>query len=302
MSERMDVPFDEDGIKAVILRGDETTPIKKELASSMLALFERLFEIENIEVRISYRNPAERELVTICSGIAEYAHQNDIPSIAFVDRGARPAYVGVREAWDRKYLDEDRPDFYFINPTGFIDIRTGLSMSERMMRPNAMVASIIGNMKNNDTGSFLRTSRSKAVIDSDFLTTYPRLAKSKEAPLLLIDTCIHSGETIRPVLNTLNRVGFTDVRLGVMDGSSNTSDIQPDLILVDGQPLGGCYPFESDVMVDRTFASVASTRAPHDDKVKEARHLRQDISDIFHRAPDEWFYDIELVEEDESSF
>lgn len=231
-----------------------------------------------------------KELVRACSSVAEYAHDNDIPNIMFVDRGARPAYIGVSEAWNRKYSDEEHPNFYFINPTGFLDIRSGLHLRREMRMFSGIAAMREGQEKGNDTGSFFATSRSKPVIDADFLTTYPKLAQDKESPLLLMDTCIHGGSTIEPLLKALDRMNFSDVRFGVFEDTRNYSDITPDFVVHDAPSLGGCYPFSYDKMVNRTFASVTSEINNNSQEVAAARKSRQALSKMFRSAPDEWFY------------
>ncbi len=231
----------------------------------------------------------ERELVEICSGIAEYAHENDVPSIMLLDRSARPAYLGIREAWKRKYSDEARPDIYFVNPTGFLDIRSGLKFNRDHMTLQGVVAMLNGRAKDNEMGNFFTDSRTKPVVDADFLATYTKLSQQKESPLLLVDTCLHSGDSVRPLMKTLDRLGFSDVRLALVSNTDNDSEIEPDVVIMDGDPALFCYPFSSDTMTERTFDSVVSEKTKDREKALSAVALRKEVSQIFRDAPDDWF-------------
>lgn len=239
---------------------------------------------------IFYNQEIQKSLVEICSGVADYVYDENINNIAIVDRAARPAYLGIREAWRRKYPDESPLNLNFINPTGFVDIKTGLSWDHEHKAPKAFARKKIGDRKLNETGGFLTSARTKNAVIGDFANTYSQLMESKDQPLLILDTCIHSGNSIEPVLGTLDSLGFADVRLGVMNDEHNTSKIRPDVMFENDSP-SPCYPFSIETMVDRTFGSVSSTKATHPMKIEEANLIRQELSAIFRQAPDDWFYD-----------
>lgn len=268
--------------------------IKELEASDQKELMSRLgsLVIEYIVEFDTEDTPSDEEifsdLVKTCSNIAEYTHDEGIKSILLLDRATRPAYLGIREAWQRKYPDEDRPSMHFINPTGFVDIRTGLGWDKENRMLKGQVIKKRGDNKLNQTDSFFATSRTKSAIQGDFINTFPNLIKNKNESLLVLDTCIHSGDSVRPVLNTLDSLGFSDVHFGVVDNRHNYSELQPDAEFGVGTALT-CYPFLVDTMTNRSFGSVVSTKSPFPERVQMARELRQEASEIFSEAPDSWF-------------
>ena len=92
-----------------------------------------------------------------------------------------------------------------------------------------------------------------------------------------------------PLLKTLEREGFSDIHIGVASDEHNYSGIEPDLIVLDRLPQGGCYPFSADILVDRTFSSVTSSSNNDDIPVTLGRSVRQEISKVLKEAPDRWY-------------
>lgn len=146
--------------------------------------------------------------------IVEYADAEDIALIAFVERAARPIKTGFDEYWRLTHeADAVEPKLCFIDPkqvcvNGIVD--RCLSQTDVQTDPAA-----------------------------DF-TEY------KDAPVMVVDTCVHTGRSMRPILRFMKRNGFTDVRLGVVNGEPNWSGVTPDVVMLDRIPARGCYPFGKD--------------------------------------------------------
>lgn len=232
-----------------------------------------------------YPDPAERqELVEISEKTADYLHDNEIRNFILLDRSARPAYIGVKEVWKKKYPDKPLPDIYFVNPTGFMNDKDALAPGMTGL-PKGMEIMFDGQRKGNDVGDAFTEPRPQEDIEKDFTETYKRLTENRDQPTLLFDTCVHSGDSLRPVQTTLQNLGFNELKVGVVGEDMNTSDIKPDFIAVQGTPLGVCYPFDRDRMVERRFDSVTSR--PTTDTISRERGiaLRNEIRSIVTGTP-----------------
>lgn len=214
-----------------------------------------------------------REYVMLTSGIALYAHDAGIESIVLVDKAARPAYVGLLHAWRAFYPDEPRPLVCFMNPLG-------VQPSDQL----APVRRARGTDEVTAAGVDLRIEpRSEAEVADEFEQTYRELLRRRDLPLLVVDTCLHSGESVRPVLDRLHASGFADVRLGVADYQpyGRTPTGLPDVVFGGEATAGNCYPFGyRDRLVTKTFDHVTSRSSQHPAHRREGRELRVEAREI----------------------
>lgn len=105
--------------------------------------------------------------------LSNYIHQEEINSVMFIERSARPAYLGIRKAWDILFSDQELPSLYFINPRTFKEDKLG---EEEILK--------------------------------EFESTYSDLAENKEDEILLVDTCMHSGEMMYSITGLLEEAGY----------------------------------------------------------------------------------------------
>lgn len=224
-----------------------------------------------------------REIVQIASRLVDYVDAHSIGSIVLLDRSARPVYIGFNEAWKRKHGESpknsekgSKPNIYFVNPTGLNNI---YSASEWDLKDKAYY-------KANEASGHLRDPRE---VQEDFENGYERLLKDGESGILLFDTCIHSGDSVRPVVSALEKAGIRNVQLGVAGDVRNFSEFQPDFVAVEGKPLGVCYPFDKDTITERSLDSASSQKSYDPEKRERSIRLRRELSRIFNEAPDEWF-------------
>jgi hypothetical protein len=223
------------------------------------------------------------EMVQICSEIADYMNNNGINNLMLVDRSARLAYIGIREAWKRKYKDKPIPNIYFVNPTGFI----GFEEAEKIDKESKIYEENI----DNDRGRFYN-AHLEEFIQTDFEKSYKKLSADKDQPLLLFDNCIHSGGAIKPVIKKLQEMKFTKVRVGVAEDSENTSGINPDFAVYRHNKLHSskrCHIFGEDRIVDRKFGSVKSIPTKDTQKIEMSTRLRREMVQIFQETPAELF-------------
>lgn len=144
------------------------------------------------------------DLFDCCKATADYVDQHNVSAVAFVDRSARPMWIGLNEYWEKTHGDKPGPDYYFVNPDGFRDQRD---------------------------------------IEKRLETEHRRLARHKQDTVLLVDTCMHSGSAMKPVIEGLQKGGFQDVRIAIASNRRNTSGITPDLVMLEYSPAGLCFPF-----------------------------------------------------------
>jgi hypothetical protein len=219
-------------------------------------------------------------LVTIVKNTATYLHDNKIKNFVLMDRSARPAYIGVREAWRRMYPDEPMPDIYFLNPTGFVNSDIFHSMGETGLSKGFEIV-MDGLRKENDIARIDPTGpRTQEEIEGEFKQTYRRLLGNKSEPTLIFDTCIHSGDSIRPVRDSMRGMGFDQLRVGVVDAGRNESEIHPDFKALNTKPLGVCFPFDHDRVVERRFNASTSLRNDDPVAIETGADLRSEIKRI----------------------
>ena len=208
----------------------------------------------------SFSKRRGKQLFNITEGLVDYLHDNGVKALVLPDRSARPVWVAVDEYWKIMFPEEERPDIFFINPDGF--------------------------KRHGDLANHSLADKSKFRFDneikSDFLEKYKALFGHKEQRVLLFDVCIHSGETISPVIRFMRKVGFSKLEFGVgRDSGENNS-------LVDFELLPSvketCHSFGKDCFFGKPLDSVSSTLNTTDKyfarKKTESRQLRQEIRSI----------------------
>lgn len=215
---------------------------------------------------------ARNEIFKFCAAIAEYLRSQKIPNLVIIDRSARPLYVGVREYLRTKYPNETMPNMYFMNPKGF-KAREDLTPRE--------IDEIIAECEWKGDATDARSSvRTKGQIYAEFQGAYKALLKDKDKPVLIFDTCLHTGKSLEPVKNMLKLQGFTDIRIGAVNPSDRGSKVQTDFNITNKPPERGCYPFDKDRLVEKTFDHVYSKRTNDAVKRSAARQLREEIKTI----------------------
>lgn len=209
-----------------------------------------------------FDNEYSREDIFMYSkGMSEYILKNNIANIIFMDRAARPAWVGVDEYWNLKYKDIPKPSFYFVNPDGF--------MTDEFIEKAKNVSMIIENK--------LHDNISDDDVRKQLKSKYKALINSKDKPLLLFDTCSHSGDTLISVKRILGLEGFTDVRTATATSPDKGSRVKS-VIRFDNSNFNSCMPFGLERSIKTTSQNIFSERS------KEGGHrgraIREDIRAI----------------------
>ncbi len=219
-----------------------------------------------------YDSRERDEVFKYCAEIAEYLRTENIPNMVIVDRSSRPLYIGVREYLMANYPNEKMPGIYFMNPKGF--------KAQEDMTPLDIKEVIEDARWKEDAAERPHQVRNEPEIFAEFEQVYRNLLKDKDKPLLVFDTCLHTGNTLKPIDNMLKLQGFSDVRIGSVNPSDRGAAVSTDFFITTRRPEKGCYPFDRDRLIEKTFDHVYSR--PTRDAVKKAaaRKLREEIKRI----------------------
>jgi hypothetical protein len=249
--------------------------------SHFLALI-RMMKVAEIESGskdyILFKNEQRREeFVEIGRRVCEFLKVNEIKKVIFVDRSARPGYITVLENWKIMYPHEELPEIYFMNPKGF------RSIEDVQMDFDVLVNDKFNALAKNDLDE-PPLVRSEDEIEKDLKNTYKRLFENEDRKVLLFDNCIHSGDSVRPMLKSLTKSGL-DVSLGLVSQNVEGEPMKADLIVLDHTPDGACYPFDKDQLVEKTYTSVHSLPSLDPEKRILSKQIRREIK----RAVQEYY-------------
>lgn len=188
------------------------------------------------------------DAIMIGRNLSNYIKREGVENVIFLDRSARPAYIPLKNAWKKKFPKLKLPNIYFTNNEGY-------------------------NTNN----------RSVEEIVDEFDRTYSRLSSDKTSKILLFDVCIHSGSTLKPVLNVLEQAGYTEILVGLANPphNSNGNKHSPDFVALRNGSDNLCYPFERDNMVRKNRTSVVSSRNNNEGDRLESTRLRKELSSFF---------------------
>lgn len=223
-----------------------------------------------------YRFFGERgaqEYYELSREITSYVHDEGIRSVVLTDKAARPAYVGLTRCWRALYPDEDRPLVNFMNPLGLQPVEEvppikrlrGAAEEVQAGRGDAPVA-----------------ARTADDIAQEFRTTFAELLARRDDPLLVLDTCLHTGESVLAILSQLLRSCFADVRIGVVGYTPRSQPLVlvPDIVFRPKGAAEDCYPFGyRERMVAKTFDQVTSVQGSKADR-EAGRALRAEAKKI----------------------
>lgn len=225
--------------------------------SQLLSRFEKSLLEDLIAVRRCCGISSE-EVIKVGLRLAGYVHDNGIKNVMFIDKSARPGYLVLRGGWHATYPNERVPGMYFINP---------LAIQEGHIRPGAV---------------------------KSFMRTYPHLFAQRKEPILVFDSCMHSGDKMKKVVALLDSAGFWKIKKGLVQpqrGSQYDEKMQLDFIALDSKSEFGCRPLGTERIVVKgdCFTSERRTMDTPDSydnsKISDSRALRQQIISIFESLP-----------------
>jgi hypothetical protein len=178
--------------------------------------------------------------------LANYLKDEKISNIMFLDKSARQAYVGLKEAWKKVGEDETEPTIYFINPNQ------------------------------------LRGEEDFSSYKDEFERTYKHL--NREEPILLYDACVHSGASLFSTKAFLESLGFKDIKLGVTSSDKSfpeDKNSELDFVGLDHRAHAGCHPYGHPLYIDREDDQIVSQKIDSKPQRDRARMEHQRIKDVF---------------------
>jgi hypothetical protein len=215
---------------------------------------------------------ARQELFEYTRRITDYMRHYDVANLVIPDRSARPLAVSIREYWKTQHPDEALPGMYFVNPKGFY--------SRERSQDDDIEHAVGDAFWKGDAPVATHQVRPEAEVKAEFAETYRNLMNDKEKPVLVFDTCIHSGRTLGHCVDTMKELGFTQLIVGSVNPSDKGARVQTDMYLTDIVPDKGCYPFDKDRTVEKTFESVSSSRSARPAARLAGIRLRKEIRNI----------------------
>jgi len=186
------------------------------------------------------------ELYQFSKEVAEYLQREKISNLVLIDRSARNFYLAVKEYWQAKFPENPEPKYYFFNPDGF-------------------------------------KWKGDSEAAAEFAEVYKDLNKAKDQPLLLFDTCIHSGSTLYPITSFLKNNGFTDVRVAAIKSPNTGNAIKADLLvgadILESGSARGCSPFGDGALVTKSAEHIYSAPVQDAEKKQKALQSRKEIKE-----------------------
>lgn len=228
----------------------------------------------NFNFFINYED--RQNVYEIFRRMGDYIYKNNFKKVIIVDRSARPAYLGIKMYLREKYPDFQQPDIYFMNPKGFV---TKESLRKRgkdkgWSLNQIFAESIVGN----DYAEYPEFVWSNDDVDEELTSKYHKLMENKDEPVLVFDVCIHTGKTIRPMVDALKRSGL-NLKIASVSPADAESSIRHDYNVFSTIKLG-CHPVGFDYLVEKGFNETSSFPVMAKEEIEHSRLLRSDIKNI----------------------
>lgn len=187
---------------------------------------------------------SRQDLLAITKGLSEQAEKYKAKYIILLDRSARPLATALIEYWRLSGGSKSRPEILFLNPDGFSSKSLGISLI-RVGFSSAALS--IGEVRKPLTHSDERA------MQNSFKSKFPDLFDGRHQPVVVFDTCLHSGGTIDSVVGALEKMGFSNLRVGVASKAGKFEDARTriDFSFDTVRECETCLPFGHETMVKK---------------------------------------------------
>lgn len=208
--------------------------------------FSSNFNKERQPERYRYFKTPERrrDIYEFSKGVSNYLYEENIPNIVMIDKSPRALWVGIDEYWKTHFVGTPCPNIYFLNPKGFDFVKKTI---EEKNIPENFIA--LDRLILQATGTSILSrefGNAENVIKEEFEKKYQVLNQDKDKPIAIFDNCIHTGETLSPVLHFLDKQGYADIRIVIGETSNDFSHIHIDKDFTDKVKLQACSAFGID--------------------------------------------------------
>ncbi len=227
-----------------------------------------------------------QDLLAITKGLSEQAEKYKAKHIILLDRSARPLATALLEYWRLSGGSRSRPEILFLNPDGFSTKSFGISLI-RVGYSSAALS--IGKVREP-----LSHSDERAMQNS-FKAKFPDLYESRNQPIVVFDTCLHSGGTIDSVVGALQKLGFTNLKIGVGSKAGKFEDARTriDFSFDTTRECETCLPFGHETLVKKGKSivctpvdkgAVAYTDNGDGNARRQGASLRKEIREIVSKS------------------
>lgn len=234
---------------------------------------------------------AKRDLFLTCLNLTEYLHNSDIDTLLLIDRVARPAGLGVLRIWEKLYPDEPRPSIMFINPAGVKDKEDIVAMDDKaIMRFRGKLDSPQGMTRSAwNSLSLMDSIKTREEVRKEMAEKYKNLNQEKDKSVLVFDVCLHTGDSMRTVVCSLRDLGLRNIKTGVATDAHNRSEVVPDFVALDYEPVDPCYVFGPDTLVTKELGQVTSVANHRSSERWFSILRRRKILETLDGVPEEWY-------------
>jgi hypothetical protein len=205
--------------------------------------------------------------------LATYCVDKNINDVIFIDKSARPLWVGFATYWKLAYADQLRPSMFFFNPNMYRapveNARSSDVLAEELLKAGQ------------------NYEQQLQAIES------PLLAR-KNVPLLLVDACIHSGKSLYLARRVFESAGFQSIYTGTLSGTlSRRSSFAPDVCGANNALAAHCFRARPDSsLVSNREASALSAAVRQSGIQQSGIVQRESIRTIVQE-----FFAVELLEQ-----
>lgn len=171
----------------------------------------------------------EGHLFEATKALGDYCVSESIDDVVLLDRSARPTWNALWQYLSLAHPEEQKPAIHFMNPT-HLELPDNTSFWTRGLEQR-------------------RQNKAIRVASEELVATNGRLGANQGSPVLLFDTCSHSGNTLRNASRVLEGAGLQDIRTGVFTSSGLgmfEQNLDLDFSFTSDQSVLGCHPFEVD--------------------------------------------------------
>lgn len=212
-----------------------------------------------VERRVPLRKDAY--LYEGIKALTDYCVDEGIGDVAFIDKSARPLWVGLDTYWKLAQPDRPRPAIHFINPTLY------RNLVETSRSPGELQA--------------ILARAGKITLDQMSDAGSP-LVDRREDPLLLADACMHSGRAVYLTKRVLAGAGFEDLHVGVVKTTlTKNNPLMPDIYGTDSVVAARCFRVDpEDSLVQNSQNSIYSLPASNSGAGQHGLQARQRIREL----------------------
>jgi hypothetical protein len=242
--------------------------------------FEKLEGIikERAGARMFATPEAQDSVYEISAAFVREVREREVRNIVLPDATARPLWVGFAEIWHMRYSGEPLPGIYFLNPDGFVNN----TRRERVTKKEALKGlEFLSELMGVPLPDELKKEFDNPIHAdklAEFKERFTKLFSQKDQRVLVLDTCVHTGDTMQVMADVLKEAGFTNVLFGAVSKDME-SEFPIDLHLIEGEPHYGCHPAGAEGLIKRE-RNITSERSSSEILREFSLETREDIRKI----------------------